>query len=158
VRTKQTAKLADEVWIATALLHLEHPERPDFTIKEIEERLRRENITGEARKGIYPHVFLHCVANVPANPGRYRILVATAGNRRRLFTAGDAYDPSREGGKAVPKRTDIPSEYHYLLDWYEAGHESERGDPLLALRGAGADLWRGEAADAYVRRLREGWE
>jgi hypothetical protein len=28
---------------------------------------------------------------------------------------------------------------------------------LLALRGSGRDLWADEPADAYVRRLREGW-
>ena len=31
-------------------------------------------------------------------------------------------------------------------------------DPILALRGLGAWLWADEDADAYVRRLREGWD
>ena len=34
-------RVADEVWIATALLHCEHPEREDFTVNEIIERARR---------------------------------------------------------------------------------------------------------------------
>ena len=31
-------------------------------------------------------------------------------------------------------------------------------DPLLALAGLGKEIWADENADAYVRRLREGWE
>lgn len=30
-------------------------------------------------------------------------------------------------------------------------------DPILALRGTGREIWADEDADAYVRRLREGW-
>ncbi len=159
-------KVADEVWIATALLHREHPERPDFTVKEIEERARDEAVNGEARKGIYPHALLHCVANTPPNPGRYRMLFATGRTRRRLFRPGDAYDPKREGSKIMPSRDEIPAKYHYLLEWYESewGRRAEgRGggateDPILGLRGAGKDVWEGEDPDAYVARLREGWQ
>ena len=31
-------------------------------------------------------------------------------------------------------------------------------DPILALCGLGKWMWADEDADAYVRRLREGWE
>lgn len=31
-------------------------------------------------------------------------------------------------------------------------------DPILTLLGPGAWMWADEDADAYVRRLREGWE
>ena len=31
-------------------------------------------------------------------------------------------------------------------------------DPILSLCGLGAWLWADEDADAYVRRLREGWD
>jgi hypothetical protein len=30
----------------------------------------------------------------------------------------------------------------------------EKGDPILALRGVGKDVWNDEEPDAYVRRLR----
>ena len=33
--TKEHLKIADEVWIATAQLHQEHPEAEDFSIEEI---------------------------------------------------------------------------------------------------------------------------
>jgi hypothetical protein len=38
------------------------------------------------------------------------------------------------------------------------GANSVRKDPLLSLRGSGKQLWSGEHADEYVRRLREGWD
>ena len=33
----------------------------------------------------------------------------------------------------------------------------QAADPILTLRGLGAWMWADEDADAYVRRLREGW-
>ena len=32
------------------------------------------------------------------------------------------------------------------------------GDPILALRGMGKAIWAQEEADAYVERLRSGWQ
>ena len=34
----------------------------------------------------------------------------------------------------------------------------QAADPILALCGLGAWMWADEDADAYVRRLREGWD
>ena len=31
-------------------------------------------------------------------------------------------------------------------------------DPILALRGMGKEMWADEDADAYVERLRQGWQ
>jgi len=54
-------KVADEVWIATALLHREHPEREDFTVAEIVERARKESLTPDLRPGVYVHALqLEC--------------------------------------------------------------------------------------------------
>lgn len=155
--------MADEVWIATALLHREHPDRTDFTVAEIVERARHEGLTPELRRGVYVHAVLHCVANRPPNPGRYRMLVETAPSRRRLYRPGDPAHEARRGAKMTPSRSAIPPKYHALLDWYERKYARQRGDkpeadPLLALRGSGRDLWAEEHADQYVRRLREGWE
>ena len=152
-------KVADEVWIATALLHRENPERHDFTPKEIEERAAKEDISGSLRKGVYVHALLHCVANLPPNPGRYRMLFETSHGRRRLFRTGDAAHPLRKGAKITPDRNAIPAGYHDLLDWYAGwSGTSAQGDPLLALAGTGREVWKAEPADEYVRRLREGWE
>lgn len=155
--------MADEVWIATALLHRENPERADFAVAEIVERAREEKLFPVLRPGVYVHAVQHCVANRPPNPGRYRMLLETGENRRRLFRPGDPYDPAREGAKSTPAREDIPKECHALLDWYyqdyaRRGVQEAVTDPLLTLRGSGRALWADEHTDDYVRRLREGWE
>ena len=156
-------KVADEVWIATALLHREHPERADFAIEEISDRAQREAGKQAVRPGVYVHIVQHCVANRPPNPGRYRMLVETKPGRRRLFRTGDSYDPAREGSKTIPAETDIPAQHVSLLDWYREWNRDNvedriKNDPLLALYGSGKDLWADEHADEYIRRLREGWE
>ncbi len=162
-----TIKLADEVWIATLMLHQRHPERPDFSIEEIVEfagSAKELRFMGPLRPGFYVHVVQHCVANRPPNPGRYRMLFETSPGRRRLFRSGDAYYPQREGGKILPKAEDLPEHwFRGLLSWYrgwcaKAAQRAVKDDPLMALRGSGKALWRDEHADDYVRRLREGWE
>jgi hypothetical protein len=163
VAITQAILVADEVWLATALLHREHPDRGDFTVGEIVERAKREAVVGRLRPGVYVHVVQHCVANRAPNPGRYRMLFETRKNHRRLFRSGDAYDAKREGSKITPDREDIPAKYHSLLDWYSRefaprGRAKAENDPLLALRGSGKKLWADEHADEYIRRLREGWE
>lgn len=156
-------KVADEVWIATALLHREQPAQPDFTVEEIVERARREGLGGAFRPGVYVHVVQHCVANRPPNPGRYRMLFETAPGRRRLFRKGDAYSPAREGAKITPNPEEMPHGYGGLLAWYRdwssrAVKSGPETDPLLSLLGSGKHLWADEHADEYVHRLREGWE
>jgi hypothetical protein len=156
-------KVADEVWIAAALLHREQRQRDDFSIEEIVDRAAKEGIAGTNRPGVYVHVVQHCVANRPPNPGRYRMLFETGPGRRRLFRKGDSYHTGREGAKVTPNPQDMPSEYEGLLDWYrdwsaEAADSRPASDPLLALAGSGKRLWSAEHADEYVRRLREGWE
>jgi hypothetical protein len=162
-RSPHGMKVADEVWLAVALLHREKPERADFSIDEIMERATREAGNEPLRPGVYVHVVQHCVANRPPNPGRYRMLFETSPGRRRLFRIGDAYDPARERAKMVPEQDELPQRYRQLLDWYRdwsAATAKKRSaeDPLLALRGSGKHLWADEHADEYVRRLREGWE
>lgn len=156
-------KVADEVWIATALLHHENPKRTDFTVSEIVERARKENISGALRAGVQVHAYLHCVANLPPNPGRYRMLYATGKNTRRLFRESDDFHPERRGGKITPQRENMPSRYRKFLDWYAEKFAGKRKgakecDPILALRGLGKEIWVGEDADEYVRRVRGEWE
>ena len=156
-------KVADEVWIATALLHREHPESPDFAVDEIVQRARKEGLRKPLRRGVYVHAIQHCVANRPPNPGRYRMLLETRPGYRRLFRTGDSYDPQREGAKVMPEHEDLPPRYNGLLTWYrdwsaKAANDARKQDPLLALRGSGKHLWADEHADDYVRRLRAGWE
>ena len=160
---KSQLKVADEVWIAAAVLHREQPQKADFSIEEIVERVRKEALTPSLRPGVYVHVVQHCVANRPPNPGRYRMLFETSEGRRRLFRKSDSYHRDREGGKITPNRDDLPLAYSGLLNWYEdwlssKNTSSPKEDPLLALRGSGKQLWASEHADQYIQRLREGWE
>src|SRR5947207_13405806 len=113
-------KVADEVWIATALLHRENPKREDFSVSEIVARARRENLSGELRPGVQVHAYLHCVANVPPNPGRYRMLYETGNNTRRLCRGRDECHPERRGGKLPPSKESTPSSYQTSLDWHRA--------------------------------------
>ncbi|HYL86932.1 MAG TPA: hypothetical protein VE263_22095 [Candidatus Angelobacter sp.] len=160
---KSQLKVADEVWIATALLHREHPEANDFSIDEIVQRARKEGLHEPLRPGVYVHVVQHCVANRPPNPGRYRMLFETTEGRRRLFRPGDSYHFEREGAKTTPEPENLPPGHAELLKWYqdwcaEAAHSQIEIDPLLRSQGSGMHLWADEPADEYVRRLREGWE
>ncbi len=157
-------RVADEVWIAMATLHRSHPQARDFAIAEVVAQAESANVTGvkPLRPGVKIHIYLHCVANRPPNPGRYRMLVETATGRRRLFRPGDPCHPGRSSGKDAPKRHELPAAYGDLIDWYEdvyaAGASSAAGDYILALRGVGSEIWADEDADAYVRRQREGWQ
>jgi hypothetical protein len=116
-------KVADEVWIACALLHKENPDKEDFSVGEILEKIRQENIFGKVRPGIYVHLNLHCVANKAPNPAKYRMLYETKHGRRRLFRSRDYYHLERNGGKVKPNKHEIPEKYWYLLDWYETEYD-----------------------------------
>jgi hypothetical protein len=153
--------IADEVWIVTALLHREHPDRADFGVDEIVQRAEREQVEGSLRPGFRAHVTGHCVANRPPSPNRSRILFRTEAGRFRLFRRGDSYDPGREGSRTAPSSYTIPSRYKELLPWFmhwsAKATRSPSADPLLDLHGSGRNLWSREGADHYVERLRKDW-
>lgn len=171
-------RIADGVWIATALLHREHPDRPDFTESEIQARFLAEGLPrGKHPNSLPANINSHCVANRPrsrkkSDPtklqgGPYRILYETRSGFKRLFRSGDDFHPDRaqpkKPSKMFPRREEIPQQYWYLLDWYEewirpGGNvvpvANIDDDPLLRLRGSGRHIWADEHADAYVERLR----
>jgi hypothetical protein len=163
MRSTLQLKVADEVWIATAQLHKNHPRAIDFSVDEIVEQAASISSEEPLRPGVYVHAIQHCVANRAPNPGRYRMLFETGEGRRRLFRKGDPAHPDRADSKVVPERGDLPSEFHELLTWYEDWSQqnaetSTANDPLIRLQGSGQQLWADEPADAYVERLREGWQ
>ncbi|MCY3813260.1 MAG: hypothetical protein OXH15_15820 [Gammaproteobacteria bacterium] len=151
-------KIADEVWLAAAILHRRHPDRADFAIDEIMAEAESADVTGmPLRPGVKDHVYQHCVANKAPSAGRYRMLYETSSGRRRLFRPGDTCHPGRANGKDVPARDAVPMEYRDLIDWYHVEFSGESGradDPVLALRGLGNEVWENEGADEYVRRQR----
>jgi len=111
-------KVADEVWIATALLHQQHPERSTFRVQEIVDRAAALGLYQPLRPGVLTHATQHCVANKRPNPGGYRMLYAAGRGERRLFRTGDVAHPHRSG-KTTPNREEIPEAYLPLLDWYD---------------------------------------
>lgn len=176
---------AVEVFLATALLHREQPERADFMIQEIVNRAARENVTGEMRSGVNVHASQHCVANRAPNPAKHRMLFATGKHTRRLLLRGDEVHPERTG-KIFPDPGEVPERYLPLLEWakkrYEAGHRGALPDlsprnaghftarkeepetpqrwleSLFELEGLGKEHWKDVDPDEFVRQLREGWE
>jgi hypothetical protein len=159
----RTIRVADEVWIAVALLHREHPRQLDFSIEEIVDRAAKENLAGTTRPSVYAHIVSHCVANRLPSPNRCMMLFETAPGRRRLFRQGDPYNAARGGSKITPAIADIPGDYQILLSWYQDWSRQQNDgeqtpDPLLSLAASGSQLWENEPGDDFVRRLREGWE
>src|SRR5437762_2248224 len=128
--------VADDAWIALALLHRRHPERESFSAAEIMESANREKAHPEPRAGLQPHIYLHNVANLPPNSARYRMFYKVAGGAYRLFRPGDDFHPYRKG-KVTPNREELPPQYLSLLDWYEKeycrrkGTSNDAEDPVL---------------------------
>jgi hypothetical protein len=115
---KGDIKVADEVWVACALLHNEKPQRTSFSDSELLNRVKQESIFGSIRVGIQWHISLHCVANKPANPDRHRMLYELPDGTKRLYKMSDPYHFTREEGKVAPEPCDIPEQYRYLIKWY----------------------------------------
>jgi len=114
-------QVADEVWLATAMLHRESPQREDFTMQEIKEMAAKAQLPGRLRAGFGQYVSRHCVANKPADPGKYRMLFGTRRGWRRLFREGDEIREhgSRKGGKRRPEIEGLPEKYRELITWYD---------------------------------------
>jgi hypothetical protein len=171
---------AVEVFIATALLHREQPNRPEFTIQEIVRRAAQENITGEMRSGVNVHASQHCVANKAPNPNRHKMIYASGKKTRRLLLPTDKVHAERTG-KIFPDPGEIPERYLPLLEWAKqryygslSGSPGSAAPPtpvlpqsavprrhlqaFLDAKGIGIEMARGIDPDEYIRELREGWE
>ena len=107
--------VSDEVWVATALLHREHPDAEDFTLKQIRKKSKSE--FRDSRPGVWQHIVSHCVSSNPPNPAQYRMLHHSARGRRRLYREGDPVHPDRHG-RIFPEKRNIPEKYRPLVDWY----------------------------------------
>jgi hypothetical protein len=157
----QTLKVADEAWIALALLHRENPAKTAFSAREIIEKVKAESVFPSLRAGIQPHISLHNVANLPANSARYRMFYRTRDGQYRLFLPGDDFHSTRTG-KTKPEAGDLPEQFVALLVWYEQSYckrtRAASEDPFLEMRGMGKEIWGGIDADRFVEDLRAGWE
>jgi hypothetical protein len=155
-------KIADEVWIATALLHREQPARLGFEGSEILHKVGELHPRAQTRPGVNPHIYLHCVANKKPNSARYRMLYRNPDGTLRLYRPGDDCHPERRKGKTVPETEAIPPPYRELLEWYSREYsarapEPAGQDPILALRGVGKEVWRELGGEAFIAQLRSDW-
>jgi hypothetical protein len=123
-------KVADEVWLAAALLHMENPRCQDFSVSEIVARAIKERLAGGYRPGLQIHASNHCVATKTPNPARHRMLSETSRGRRRLFQPGDEFHRDRKEGKIHPAIEDLPPKYRYLIEWYEHDYVNGNGNGL----------------------------
>ena len=155
-------RAADQIWIATALLHRQHPDQSDFSVDEIVMRAKAENVVDkQLHDELREHAIQHCVVNNAYDSGRYRMLFQTSKGRRRLFRPEDPFGLGQNLGRFTPRKDEMPQKYQELIDWYwneYAGVGHQAADPILSLRGLGKAIWADENADAYVERLREGWK
>jgi len=71
--SERSIRVADEAWLALALLHYEHPDRDSFSAKEILDRVKVEHANPELRPGVQVHIYLHNVANAEPNSAKYRM-------------------------------------------------------------------------------------
>jgi hypothetical protein len=160
--SEKSIRVADEAWLALALLQYEHPDRGSFSAKEILDRVKAEQANPELRPGVQVHIYLHNVANAEPNSAKYRMFYKLADDSYRLFRPTDAAHPARKG-KMIPERDELPLKYHYLLDWYEGEYSrkptatSEEDDPILQMWGVGKEIWADTNADDYVQDLRANW-
>lgn len=152
VKAQLTA--GDAVWIAAALLQREAPESI-LQSSEILTKVQSELLTDVAPNTVAQHISQHCVASLPAQPNRLKMLTAHGRGERTLYREGDPVHPDRLNGRKRPEPKDIPARYHDLIRWYDAEWYPRPAveDPLLALAGSGHGLWPTDAV-AYIRELR----
>lgn len=153
---------ADLIWVATALLSRDHPERTGFSHDEIRQRVYEiEPEHGFSDSAIRTHISSHCVADKKPDPGKHRKLHRNADGAYRLYRPGDTYHPDRSNGKTLPLAEQIPAKYRDLLDWYgqqRAKAAKHDRDPLLALRGLGKQMWKElGGGEKFIREMRENW-
>ena len=87
--------VADEAWIATALLQHEHPDAEDFSLGEIRDRAQRE--FHDDRPGVWQHIVSHCVASNRPNPAQYRMLQQHSARSKEALSTGRSSTPRKEG-------------------------------------------------------------
>jgi len=131
-------KVAEQAWIAGAILQKENPGRDDFSVDEIRRQACKE--FGDLRPGVYQHIVNHGLAQAKPAPSTLRLFTQTARGRRRLFRPGDQENRERKNGKTHPEASALPEKYRGLVDWYEHSYVH---------RGAGAGA--GTAPAGFVK-------
>jgi hypothetical protein len=155
---------ADLVWVATALLTRDEPERTGFSHDEIRQKVYAiEPDHGFTDSAVRTHISSHCVANKKPDPGKHCKLYLNPDGTYRLYRPRDQPHADRRNGKALPKAQNLPAKYQPLLAWYDAAFKQQKrskidDDPILALEGVGKEMWASlGGGEKFIRELRENW-
>lgn len=119
-------RVADQAWVAVALLHRENPERSDFALEEIIRRADQE-FGHPLQPGVRTHIVSHGVAENEPTPARLRMFTRTDRARRRLFRPGDKFNPKRTG-RSYPDPIQLGDKYRQLVDWYVREYAPQNGE------------------------------
>ena len=123
--------IADEVWIACAMLHCENRKRQSFKKEEIVGKIRLE--FGSVKPAHDVHLSLNCIANKLPNPANYKLLYLCDDGSLRLFNEyTDKAHPERRG-KVRPVKDELPQKYHYLLEYYDFAYLKNRTSDAIIL-------------------------
>src|SRR6202453_4241623 len=95
--SEKSIRVADEAWLALALLQYEDRDRDSFSAKEILDRVKSEQVNPELRPGIQVHIYSHNVANAEPNSAKYRMSYKLADDTYRLYRSTDPAHPARKG-------------------------------------------------------------
>lgn len=117
---------AAEVWVATALLHREHPDQEAFKLQKIVDKAYSLGFAAKPRPGTVLHATQHLVATKPPSPIDHRMLTVVDGSQRRLYRDGDPFHEGRRNGATHPEPEEIPEEHRGLLDWYRNEYLAEK--------------------------------
>lgn len=155
------------VWVATALLHREEPDREAFEVEEIQAMADEADLV-ERPSRLEVQATVQCVANMSPNPGTHRYLYATPDGLRRLYRTGDDFHPERAEGPTIPEADEVPDAHEDLLDWYRREYDAteEAQAPGEAAEGEGGGAYgykvlragSAKEAEAALSRLgADGW-
>jgi hypothetical protein len=125
----------DRAWCATAMLHGARFSNLCFTPSEILAKLISEGLDQGVPHTIFESLLEEgCIANAAPSSGDTRMLYQESPGMLRLFRPGDETHSARawdnKPSRSLPNWEMIPSEYRYLLRWYELWtreHTRQRG-------------------------------
>ena len=114
-------KVADAVWVATAMLHESEGIHKSFSKGRISDKVIKEIDSSKNAGSIEHNISVHCLANRPARPMKdnHCKMYRESRGRYRLYRSGeDDRDPSRRGCHVEPDRERLPPEHRKWIEWY----------------------------------------
>ena len=114
-------KIADAIWVATAMLHESEGVHASFSKDRICDQVVNEIDSSKNVGSIMHNISVHCLANRPAKSksDNHCKLYMESKEKYRLYRTGeDDRDPSRRACSVEPDRGRLLPEHHKWIDWY----------------------------------------